>query len=65
MLACDVDENEAFAILRTWSQQLNEEVSPAECLARDLAATLIDNDTPRRTLLQLFQPQEPVDETLD
>jgi hypothetical protein len=66
MLACDVDENEAFAILRTWSQHLNEKLSHlAERVARDLAATRIENDTPRRTLLQLFQPDEPDDETLD
>jgi len=57
MLTCDVDENEAFAILRTWSQNLNEKVSHlAERVARDLAATHLDDDTPRRKLLRLFQP---------
>ena len=58
MLACDVDENEAFAILRTWSQNLNEKVSHlTERVARDLAATHLGDDTVRRRLLQLFQPR--------
>ena len=60
MLACDVDQNEAFAVLRPWSQNLNEKASHlAERVARDLAATHLDDDTTRRKLLRLSNPINP------